>query len=294
MNLRSFQLLAFRFDPTHIPPLGEFVSACGPLRRRFLSGPPIAAIQSLTLRPSYRFAFEDYMTPIFTALLLALSPTLLNLHLGGQFAHGACILPLASAGICPHLQRLWLGFNTAQVEVGDGARLSIADDRRVRSGIYRGDESLLDIDPLVGGPVGRDGLVPPLSGNHLREAARTGGLISERVVLGRLSLDESLVRLLVDPLFSCPWPPHHIPVTTRVARLLSPWPFIIDAVSLPRRRILTECHIFETEYVGSVGRQQQICDGRRIPERWEDGPQGGRGGGDGWTRVMNGNFGFNR
>ncbi|KAI5478615.1 hypothetical protein MNV49_004757 [Pseudohyphozyma bogoriensis] len=176
LNLVSFALLGFHFDLRHAPSIDVFVQSCSFPLHPHSRTPPIAPIRSFVWRPSYRVHHDEYHPPMLFAVLLAISPTLVNLHLGYQHADSAFLLPLVSSGCCPRLECLWIGFLSAQDEIGDGVRLSVADDRRVRMNILRTDEGLREVDDFVGGTTG--GWVPPLS-------ERRGGLVSERVVLGR-------------------------------------------------------------------------------------------------------------
>lgn len=180
----------------------------------------------------------------------------------------------------------------AEDEVGDGRRLSVADDQRVRIGLSRDEvEYLDDRDPLEG-PLDSKGRVPPLSPAELREAKRSGALFNERIVLGRLSLDEMVVQSLVSN-YELPWPPVHLPAYRILLNLLQPFPILLSALSLRRQSNLKQLNVFETEYVGSLAREEErLLQSQQTTIR-SVGGQGSQGSREiAWEALMLGNYGL--
>ncbi|KAI5475327.1 hypothetical protein MNV49_001631 [Pseudohyphozyma bogoriensis] len=251
LSLQSLQLLGIFCDDQVHPPVHAFVGLCDPSHQRFSDRPHIAPLRSLVLRLSYRMTKAPHHVPVMASLLLALSSTLQNLHLSIQLADAGVFLLLLSQQLCPRLEKVWIGFITANEELGGRARLTVADDRRLRAGLVRGDEYLEGADPLSDGPKDQDGLYPELTPQQVAEAARSGSLVSERVVLGRLGVDENLVRALVDPSFTLTWPPTRLNVYGKVMVALNTFPTLQHSLNIQRPTRLMELHIFETEYVGA-------------------------------------------
>ena len=148
LNLRSLQLVGYTCDPTRAEDVARVVEDYHPSRRRWPSGSPIAPLESLVLRPSYRKHSSPIDVTPLAALLAALSPTLRRLHLPIHPCLSSFLLLLLSDQVAVNLEQLWIGYLTAQEEIGDGVRLTRADDQQIRTGLTRCDAVVGDRDPL--------------------------------------------------------------------------------------------------------------------------------------------------
>ncbi|KAM0752143.1 hypothetical protein T439DRAFT_355017 [Meredithblackwellia eburnea MCA 4105] len=247
ISLESLQIMGYSIS-NHTYDLDTFVGECLALQRRFADTSTGSSLRTLVLRPSYRLPIapsNDRVVRV-VALLVALSPKLRRLHLGIHLADSLSLLPLQWQAF-ERLDSLWIGFMSAQDEVGEAVRLSVADDRRIRAGLRRGGDVDGDEDPLA---------VPQSESTHPTLPYRGTGF-NERLVLGRLRLNEEFfVRFLVDRTFL----PTSMNLTSagRLASLLKPYPHLIQLVNQPpRKSILRRLFIFETEYVSALERLRQ-------------------------------------
>ncbi|KAM0752173.1 hypothetical protein T439DRAFT_202324 [Meredithblackwellia eburnea MCA 4105] len=274
LNLESLQIVGYTYEAGTYQ-LDQFVAFFEAAST--VGAPPtggqrsrsIAPIQSLVLRPSYRIpSAPNHERAIrLTAFLVAISPTLRHLHLGIQTVESVSLLPLIS-GRFDRLEALWIGFMSAQDEVGESVRLTVADDRRVRPGLIRGFDVLGDKDPLQGQaetPSAASGTSSLLSAGAASTSMQLNIpyrslLFTEQLVLARLRVEEDVIRSLVDPAFSIPWPPTHRQHSWgRMLLSLQPYPHLMQVfIAHPRTRPLQQLHVFEVDYVNALKKLRAV------------------------------------